>query len=161
MGVYVFAPAGPERLQNSVMEKCVKYIGSQQIGGGSDIAKGRRYLKHKLGCSIRAVKRTINKQYKIINNSSFTEFGIAVYYFHSEYCVKIVEETIKYIENSSYDNKKEIFGCLPSGAKFLDLAYSYRISQLEWVVVENYQDQGKMAKLIYDNFEKLRNDLEA
>ena len=161
MGVYVFAPAGPEGLQNNVLEKCVEYIGSQQAGGGSNIAKGRRYLKHKLSCSSRAIKRTISKRYKVLKNGGFREFGIAVYFFHSEFCVKIIEETIKYVDNNAAAEFKErIFGHLPNGAEYLDLTYAYRLSQLEWVSNEDYQGQGNIAEKINNDFENLRNDLD-
>lgn len=162
MGVYVYAPAGAERLQNNILEKCIKYIGSQQPGGGSDIAKGRRYLKHKLNCSNRAIKRTASKRYKVLNNSQFREYGIEVYFFHSEFCVQIVKETIKFIADYADDaSKQRIFGHLPNGSEYLDLTYAYRLSELNWVLNEDYQNQGKMARDIYRDFENLRNNLDA
>lgn len=160
MGIYVFAPAGPDKLQNNILEKCVEYIGSRQIGYGSNSAKGRRYLKHELGCSGRAIKRTISKKYKIINNREFETFGIAVYYFHSDFCDKIVEKIIDYIDRNAADIfKNNIFGCIPRGKKYLDLSYAHRLSQLEWVQNENYQDQGEKARIIKEKFDILKNNL--
>lgn len=43
MSIYVFAPAGSDRLQNNILEKCIEYIGSKQSGYGSNSAKGRRF----------------------------------------------------------------------------------------------------------------------
>lgn len=57
MSIYVFAPAGLDKLQNSTLEKCIEYIGSKQSGYGSNSAKGRRFLKRKLGCGGRAYKK--------------------------------------------------------------------------------------------------------
>lgn len=160
MGVYVFAPAGPDELQNNILEKCVEYIGSKQIGGGSNIAKGRRYLKRELNCSSRAIKRTISKRYKVILNKDFQTYGIAVYYFHSNFCVKIVEQIIYYIKNNA-DNtfKNNIFGKLPTGEEYLELSYGNRLGELKWVCFENYQNQGKEAQKINDQFVVLKNNL--
>lgn len=160
MGTYVFAPAGPDKLQNNILEKCVEYIGSKQIGCGSNSAKGRRYLKHELGCSGRAIKRTISKKYKIINNKEFETYGIAVYYFHSKFCDEIVDKIIDYIESNA-DNffKNNVFGCISSGIKYLDLSYAHRLSQLKWVQNENYQGQREEAKKIIKKFDVLRNNL--
>lgn len=162
MGVYVFAPAGSDKLQNNILEKCVEYIGSKQVGCGSNSAKGRRYLKKELNCSGRAIKRTISKKYKIINNKELQTFGVDVYYFHAEFCAKIVEKIIDYIDSSADDAfKNNVFGCVPAGPSYLDLSYAYRLSQLEWVQRENYQNQGKKAKEIKEKFDILKNKLMA
>ncbi len=160
MGVYVFAPAGPDKLQNNILEKCIEYIGSRQPGSGSNIAKGRRYLKHELGCSNRAIKRTTSKKYKIIKNREFNTYGITVYYYHKDHCEKIVEKIIYYINSNADDAfKNNTFGYTPSGEKYLDLTFKYRLSQLEWVHNENYGNQSEQAKPIIEKFEILRDNL--
>lgn len=160
MGDYVFAPAGPDKLQNNILEKCVEYIGSRQVGYGSNSAKGRRYLKHALNCSGRAIKRTISKKYKIINNREFETFGISVYYYHSDFCAEIVEAIIDYIDSNADDTfKNNTFGCIPIGEKYLDLSYSFRLSQLTWVKNEDYQGQGEKAGYIKEKFDILNNNL--
>lgn len=160
MGVYVFTPAGPDKLQNNILEKCVEYIGSRQVGYGSNSAKGRRYLKHELNCSGRAIKRTISKKYKIINNREFETFGIAVYYFHSDFCAEIVEKIIDYIDGNADDIfKNHTFGCIPIGEKYLNLSYAHRLSQLEWVQNEDYYGQGEKARNIKEKFDILKNNL--
>lgn len=160
MGVYIFAPAGPDKLQNNILQKCVEYIGSRQVGYGSNSAKGRRYLKHMLNCSSRAIKRTISKKYKIINNREFETFGISVYYYHSDFCAEIVEKIIDYIDDNADDVfKNRIFGCIPIGEKYLDLTYAPRLSQLEWVQNEDYQGQGERARNIKEKFDILKSNL--
>ena len=67
MRIYIFALAGSDKSQNNILEKCIEYIGSKQSGYGSNSAKGRRFLKRKLGCSGRAIKRTVSKKCKISN----------------------------------------------------------------------------------------------
>ena len=160
MSIYVFAPAGLDKLQNSTLEKCIEYIGSKQSGYGSNSAKGRRFLKRKLGCSGRAIKRTVSKKYKIIRNIKFETFGTDVYYYHSVFCAQIVGEIIDYINcdaDSSFRNEK--FENIATGEDYLNKSYKYRLEQLGWVKNTNYQNQGMKAKNIEEQFEILRNKL--
>ena len=56
MSHYVFAPAGAQKTQSGLIYRCVEYIGESQTGGGSNFAKGKRYLKSKIPhCSGRAI----------------------------------------------------------------------------------------------------------
>lgn len=160
MSIYVFAPAGPDRLQNNILEKCIEYIGSKQSGYGSNSAKGRRFLKRKLGCSGRTIKRTVSKKYKIIRNIEFETFGPDVYYYHSVFCAQIVGEIIDYINrNADSSFKKNIFKSITTGEDYLNESYAYRLSQLKWVRIENYQNQSTKAKNIEGQFDILRNEL--
>ena len=160
MSFYVFAPAGPDKLQNNILEKCIEYIGSKQSGYGSNNAKGRRFLKRKLGCSGRAIKRTVSKKCKIIRNTAFETFGTDVYYYHSFFCAQIVREIIYYI-NSNADIlfKNVVFESIATGEDYLNKSYAYRLSQLKWVRIEDYQNQGTKAKNIEGQFDILRNEL--
>lgn len=160
MSIYVFAPAGPDKLQNNILEKCIEYIGSKQAGYGSNSAKGRRFLKCKLGCSGRAIKRTVSKKCKIINHIEFETFGTDVYYYHSVFCARIVEEIIDYINrNADTSFKNAVFKSITTGEDYLNETYAYRLSQLKWVRIENYQNQGTKAKHVEEQFDTLRNEL--
>ena len=90
MSMYVFAPAGPQNLHNEMMRIAVEYIGSQDSGFGSSWAKGKRYLKGKLGCSGTAVKRACVIKNKYINHD-FEEYGAGVYYYQKDDCARIVK----------------------------------------------------------------------
>lgn len=160
MSIYVFAPAGSDKQQNNILEKCIEYMGSKQTGYGSDSAKGRRFLKHKLGCSGRAIKRTVSKKYKIIRNIEFETFGTDVYYYHSVFCAQIVGEIIDYINrNADSSFKNDIFKSITTGEDYLNKSYAYRLEQLGWVKNTNYQNQGMKAKHVKGQFDTLRNEL--
>lgn len=148
---YVYAPAGPQVLHSTLPRKCIEYIGSTQAGYGSNMAKGRRYLKSALGCSGRAVKRTINVYIKIVEND-FQTYGLDVYYYHIEKCVDIIMEIIRFIKQHSNDQKKiELFGHIPtSDDEYLQLLYGHRISQLKWVENQDYYGQAEKATNIID-----------
>ena len=96
MSMYVFAPAGPQNLHNEMMRIAVEYIGSQDSGFGSSWAKGKRYLKGKLGCSGTAVKRACVIKNKYINHD-FEEYGAGVYYYQKDDCARIVKAVLEYM----------------------------------------------------------------
>lgn len=152
MSNYVFAPAGPIALESGMLTKCVEYIGSTQTGCGSNFSKGKRYLKYKLGCSGKSIKRTLRRKPKIFGHD-FQNYGIDVYYYHIDFCVKIVQEIIYYIKvNSNDDVKTLIFGSVPPEHMYRDLLYGHRISQLHWVDVVNYKAQRAQAQNLINNF---------
>ena len=153
MGYYIFAPAGPVKLQSNLLQKCVEYIGATQTGHGSNLSKGKRYLKYKINCSGTAIKRTIQTRPKVIGND-YQMYGIDVYYYHTEVCVDIVQEIIQYIKIHSNDTvKKKIFTHIPNDdERYIDLLYAHRISQLYWVSDEDYKGQGKKARKLIDRF---------
>lgn len=159
MSNYVFAPAGPAILdsdESGMLIKCVEYIGSTQPGCGSKFSKGKRYLKYRLGCSGNAIKRALRKKAKVFGHD-FQEYGIDVYYYHIDFCAKIVQEIISYINTYSTDEvKKSIFGGrIPSGHEYCDSLYRHRISQLRWVEAENYKNQRARAQDLIDSFDAI------
>ncbi len=81
MAMYVFAPAGPNQLQNNLMRIAIEYIGLQQPGIGSPWAKGKRYIKKAIPCSGRAIKRTSIVSDKYFNHD-YNQYGTGVYYYH-------------------------------------------------------------------------------
>lgn len=52
-----------------------------------------------------------------------------------------------------------MFESIATGENYLNKSYAYRISQLEWVRIEDYQNQGTKAKNIEGQFDILRNEL--
>lgn len=152
MSNYVFAPAGPTTLESGMLIKCVEYIGSTQTGFGSNFSKGKRYLKYRLNCSGTAIKRALQRKPKIFGHD-FQDYGIDVYYYHIDFCAKIVQEIISYVKvNSNDDVKISIFGSVPRENMYCNLLYGHRISQLHWVEVENYKAQRARAQDLIDSF---------
>ena len=151
MGCYVFAPAGPAKLHSDMLKKCIEFIGSKQVGGGSDYAKGRRYLKYKLQCSGRSIKRAVQSKPKLWVHD-FETYGIDVYYYHVDYCAAILRETIDYINDCSDDVKEKLLGTVPGRNDYLDLLYKHRISQLKWVEIEDYEGQSAQATFVLGQF---------
>ena len=157
MGKYAFAPAGVEILRTSTARRCLEFIGSQQIGGGSTLAKGKRYLKSTLGCSGRAAKRAVTEDKKI-RNHDYETYGLYVFYYHREFCARIVATIIDYIKNRSTEiEKMELFGFIPGNDReYFDLIYGYRESQLQWVEVTDYKQQRDIAHSILDDFNNIK-----
>ena len=152
MGRYVFSPAGAQSLQSNTLQRCIEYIGSKQKGSGSNQAKGKRYLKDKLNCSGTAIKRTMQKRYKVIGNE-FQVYGLEVYYYHKDYCVDILKETIEFLrKDTDEESKIQLLGFIPADDQYLDLLYAHRIQQLQWVRNEDYKGQGESAQRILDGF---------
>ena len=143
MSMYVFAPAGPQNLHNEMMRIAVEYIGSQDSGFGSSWAKGKRYLKGKLGCSGTAVKRACVIKNKYINHD-FEEYGAGVYYYQKDDCARIVKAVCEYL----------VKHC--NFADLLEKAYGHRISQAEWVRDMNYKKQGDAAEKVCKKLNSLR-----
>lgn len=155
MSMYVFAPAGPQNLHNEMMRIAVEYIGSQDSGFGSSWAKGKRYLKGKLGCSGTAVKRACVIKNKYINHD-FEEYGAGVYYYQKDDCARIVKAVLEYIvKHKDDDTLPQAF----SDCNFADLlekAYGHRISQAEWVRDMNYKKQGDAVEKVCKKLNSLR-----
>lgn len=153
MSHYVFAPAGAQKTQSGLIYRCVEYIGESQAGGGSNFAKGKRYLKSKIPhCSGRAIKRTISTFSKVVGND-FETYGCDVYYYHIVLCHKIVYAIIDYIKTYSNDQwKKDTFGHIPKESEYCNLIYQHRISQLRWVQHMDYMEQGERAAEVLGHF---------
>lgn len=154
MSMYVFAPAGAIKLRNSFLKLGVEFIGSQQPGCGSSWAKGKRYIKAKLMCSGTAIKRTCVVKNKVFNHN-FEEYGTEVYYYHKEYCAKIVEIILDYLMLHINDPDLPQVFCSADLSTLLDITYSHRISQVKWVSVQNYKDQGEDAECVYNDLNSI------
>lgn len=156
MSQYIFAPAGPVDLQSNILKRCIEYIGSTQAGYGSNLSKGKRYLKYKLSCSGTAIKRAMQSSVKVFGHD-FETYGINVYYYHKEACVGILKETIDFVmSHSSEAVKVDIFGCIPSPNEYISILYAYRISQLRWVYNQDYKGQRSEAEELCNGFDGLQ-----
>lgn len=130
---YCNVPAAPKPLQETVLENCVKFIGSQQPGKGSNKAKGRRYIKSKIPAyiSTRQIKRTTQVKNGYAN-PNLPQEGAERYYFHKENCDKIVKTILEYvIEHADPQQIQTLFGCIPNDhSDFFTLSYKSRMDQL-------------------------------
>ena len=156
---YIYSPAGTPNLLNitpSVLERCVIYIGSTEkgIGIGSNFARGMRYLRNKLRCSGKAIKRTCKKTWKI-KYGDRKEYGSYVYYYHLIFCDKIVQAIIDELKPLSDIKKKELLGFIPRDGEYLNAVYEHRLSQLRWVDNQDYKEQGEYAHGLLENFKKI------
>ena len=156
MGQYVYSPAGALMTRSKTIQKCVEYIGGLQVGKGSELKKGIRYLKNKIpDCSGRAIKRAI-RTYPKVYKHEFDKYGLDVYYYHIDKCAEIVKEIMEFMCcYSNNDEKKRIFGAVPKKEEYLNLLYEARLSQLRWARRENYMGQGEQAAVIEQKFENL------
>lgn len=156
MGQYIFAPAGPSRLRSRRLKNCIEFIGSTQGGYGSNLAKGKRYLKSKIpACSGTAIKRAMKTMVKV-HNHDFQKYGVDVFYYHKEVCSDILFEVIKFIISYGNDDvKTRLLGTIPQLEEYVDLIYRYRISQLKWVCDENYKGQHDEASKLCAKFDRL------
>lgn len=154
MAAYIFAPAGPIQLRNSLLKAGVEFIGSQQPGFGSSWAKGKRYIKDKLLCSGTAVKRACVVKNKFIKNE-FEKYGVEVYYYHKDYAVDIVKLVLDYLIAHINDASLPQAFSSSDFAQLLKIVYSHRISQLEWVSTCDYRGQGECATQLYQQFKNL------
>lgn len=153
MGSYVFAPAGPQKQRSTLIKACVEQIGAQQVGFGSNYAKGRRYLKSKLHCSGTAIKRAVSVRPKVLGND-FETYGVDVYYYHVDFCVDILKEVIDYVKASN-EIQMQIFDVPPKEDEYSKCLYGHRISQLCWVRDEDYQGQREQAAKLIDKFQSI------
>lgn len=154
MSMYVFSPTGPVKLRSTLLKLGVEFIGSQQPGFGSSWAKGKRYIKAELMCSGWAIKRACLVSDKVYNHD-FKQYGTEVYYFHKEYCAKIVKLILDYLVSHSNDPAlPQIFRNCDFDT-LLDMSYSHRISQVKWVSVQNYKGQGEEAARVYSDLNNL------
>lgn len=154
MSMYIFAPAGPIKLQNSLLKSGVEFIGSQQSGFGSSWAKGKRYIKSKLFCSGTAIKRACDVKDKIYKHD-YEQYGTKVYYYHKDYCADIVKLVLDYlIAHINNPTLPQVFSNLDY-EQLLSIVYSHRISQIRWVISNNYKAQGECAMQLYKKFNDL------
>lgn len=154
MSLYVFAPAGAIELRNSLLKSGVEYIGSQQSGFGSSWAKGKRYIKKNVLCSGNAIKRACVVKNKVINHD-FETYGVEVYYYHKDSCVKIVKFVLDYIVAHIDDPMLPQVFRGNDLKMLLKITYSHRISQVRWVGVQDYRGQGEVAAKLYEDLNKL------
>ena len=98
MAKYVFAPAGTDIETYTVLKKCIEYIGSKQTGFGSNLSKGRRYLKSKKGCSCTSVKYLYKSVPKTIGHD-FEHLGIYVNKYDKNKCAEVLTEIISFIDD--------------------------------------------------------------
>ena len=161
MGRYIYAPAGPSKLQSDILKKCIEYIGSTQAGHGSDLSKGKRYIKyeltrHNISCSGTAIKRAMQVSTRVFHHD-FQKYGTQVYYYHKDAIVGILHETISFIIMHSNDEiKVELLRGIPANNEYLGVVYAHRLSQLEWVHMQNYKGQGKEAQDLCGKFDALQ-----
>lgn len=153
--MYIYAPAGPVQLRNSLLRSGVEFIGSQQSGFGSSWAKGKRYIKNKLCCSGTAIKRTCVVKNKVIGHD-YEQYGTEIYYYHKDCCADIVKLVLDYLlANINNPLLPQVFGNFDY-KQLLSIVYAHRISQLMWVITTNYKDQGECAAQVYRKFQKLK-----
>lgn len=154
MSKYIFALAGATSSHNTLLKLGVEYIRSKQSGFGSSWAKGKRYIKANLMCSSNAIKRACVIKSKIFNHD-YNEYGTDVYYYHKDYCSLIVKCVLDYIVNNIDDPALPQAFRESSVASLLELTYKHRISQVRWVSVNNYKEQGDDAKKMYIELKNL------
>lgn len=154
MSIYIYAPAGPIQLRNTLLEAGVNFIGSQQSGFGSSWGKGKRYIKSKLHCSGRAIKRACVVKNKVLDHD-YEQYGTDVYYYHKDYSADIVRLVLDYLVAHINDALLPQVFSKSDFKQLLSIVYSHRISQLEWVSTCNYRDQGEDATQLYQKFKEL------
>lgn len=150
MGNYIYAPAGPKKLDVDIIKSCIEYIGKRESGIGSDIAKGKRYLKRELHCSGKSIKRMYKRCTKT-QNHDFERYGLEVFYYNKYVTAEILHKVIDYLRKyCEISDREKLFGCVPKkDDEYLKLIYSRRLSQLIWVSTSDYNGQGTDAEELY------------
>ena len=109
MGKYIFAPIILNGNSSDNLRKCIEYIGSLQNSGGSNLAKGIRYLKSTVGCSNYSIKYLYKSTRKYYGHN-FDVYGPDVYKYDDKTVAHILETIINFVEMHSSDViKKSIF----------------------------------------------------
>lgn len=155
MSKYVYAPAGSIKLRNELLKSGVEFIGLHQSGFGSSWAKGKRYIKNELRCSGTAIKKACIVKDRM-HKHDFKQYGTEVYYYHKDYCSKIVKIILDYLVLHIKDPALPQAFANADFATLLNLTYSHRISQIKWVSIINYQEQGNDAERIYNDLNNLQ-----
>lgn len=156
MGRYIYAPANTNNWYGSRIYRCVEFIGSTQKGRGNKIAKGRRYLKKKVGCSGNAIRRAMRTEERSYKHD-YQQYGLDVYYYHKDYANIILQEIIDFVrENACADKIEELFDCVPNDDQYLQLIYWHQLRRLDWVAVMDYKKQGDSARILCDKFSEIK-----
>ncbi len=160
MAKYVFAPAGTDIETYTVLKKCIEYIGSKQTGFGSNLSKGRRYLKSKKGCSCTSVKYLYKSVPKTIGHD-FEHLGIYVNKYDKNKCAEVLTEIISFIDDKCDDDtKKRLFDGVVRPCPYIIPLYSKQKSNLEWVINHNYKGQAENANEVLENIDSINNILD-
>jgi hypothetical protein len=160
MAKYIFAPAGINAETNKILKECIEYIGANQTGFGSNLSKGRRYLKSEIGCSCTSVKYLYKTVPKTIGHD-FEDLGIYVNKYDKNKCADTLTEIVSYIhENCDEDAKNQLFEGVIRPCPYITPLYSQQKSNLEWVVNHNYKEQGENANEVLKNLNLIKNILD-
>ncbi len=147
---YVKAPSvNGEKTEIITFKRIVEYIGSKQIGIGSEYAKGKRYLRYKLKCSGSAIKGLYKTSFRVIKNE-FREKGTYVFRYSID-CENILRELISWIEivNPASEDYTKL-NISDAKGDYFNWLFLKQYIMLRWVVETNYNNQSESAKIIYD-----------
>lgn len=156
MSCYILLPIDPDCdpdyfLECNHLHFYIECIGALQPGHGSAFAKGCRYLKSKIGCSGRAIKRTISLKRKYIDYSEFSVYGPYVFFVPKIHCANIIGEIFDFI--SQHSNNIARKACVKSTGNFQrNQIYALHLERLKWVKNVNYRGEGNSAKKVLNDF---------
>lgn len=152
---YVFAPTnnGEKRLERN-FESVIKYIGSKQSGLGSNLAKGKRFIKNEIDCTGAAIKHLYKSVPKLRDDSYM--YGLYVYKYNDK-CCAIVSLLMEYIEKYIQDrNPREVLVNIPNTKdKYFDWLFLNQYGSLYWAS-NHYKKQHKKATDILQRLDDLR-----
>ena len=133
-----------QELRMCPVRACIEFIGERQSGFGSRLARGKRYLRTRCGCSGVEVKMTYLVYYK--RNSEFAEFySFNVVKYSDESTAKILREIVEYLKvNASDADLDRLFGANNhvQGSKYIDSLYAIQRDSLKWLNDETVRTKG-------------------
>ena len=160
MGKYIFAPAGNRSETVGVLKNCIEFIGSYQEGNGSNYAKGKRYIKNKVGCSGASIKFLFKTFPKVINHE-FEDLGLFVFRFDKNKCKSILLAIINSIDDTTNeDEKNALFNSITRPVPYLDELFSKQKKRIEWVFNHNYKMQKDSAYYLINELKTIITVLE-
>lgn len=133
-----------QELRACPIRACIEFIGGKQDGGGSRLARGKRYLRKNCECSGVEVKMTYLVYYK--RNSEFAEFyGLNVVKYSEAATAKILESIAEFLNaNASDADLNRLFGLNNhvQGKKYVDELYAIQRGCLQWLRDKIIREKG-------------------
>lgn len=156
MSCYILLPIDPDCdpdcfLECNHLHFYIECIGVLQPGHGSAFAKGCRYLRSKIGCSGRAIKRAISLKKKYINYSEFNVYGPYVFFVPKVYCADIIGNIFDFISQHSNSIVQKAY-VKNSGNFKCSQIYALHLERLKWVGNVDYRGEGDSAKKVLNDF---------
>ncbi len=155
MEEYVIAPAGANAKQSIELRKCIELIGSTQPGKGSDYAKGRNYLRSRIGCSGACIKHLFKPIIKLVGRD-FERHGIYVYKCHDVFAPVLLRKIInELIENVARADIEVLWGNIEPGQLYINLLFWKQMDAIAWTRDNNYLDQYECAKELWNDLNSI------